>query len=141
MKEYNLERFVTAQKESYNIALDEIRSGHKRTHWIWYIFPQLRGLGRSKRSYDYGIEDIDEARSYLAHPVLGSRLIEITQALLTLTDCNPYHVMSSDDVKLKSCMTLFAQVSEKGSVFHRVLEKFFNGKQDNKTLSMIKTHS
>ena len=141
MKEYNLERFVTAQKESYNIALNEIRSGEKRTHWIWYIFPQLRGLGKTTRSYTYGIEDIDEAKSYLAHPVLGSRLIEITQALLTLTDCNAYHVMGADDVKLKSCMTLFAQVSEKDSVFHKVLEKFFNGEQDNKTLSMIKTRS
>ena len=141
MKEYNLERFITAQKESYNIALSEIRSGEKRTHWIWYIFPQLRGLGRSKRSYDYGIEDIDEAKSYLANPVLGARLIEITRALLSLTDCNAYHVMGSDDVKLKSCMTLFAQVSEKDSVFHKVLNKFFDGEQDNKTLSMIKTRS
>ena len=141
MKEYNLERFVIAQKESYNIALNEIRSGEKRTHWIWYIFPQLRGLGKTTRSYTYGIENIDEAESYLAHPVLGPRLIEITQALLSLTDCNPHHVMGADDVKLKSCMTLFAQVSEKGSVFHKVLEKFFNGEQDNKTLSMLKTRS
>lgn len=139
MKEYNLERFISAQKFSYDTALSEIRAGKKQTHWIWYIFPQLRGLGRSKRSYDYGIENADEAGSYLAHPVLGARLIEITQALLNLPDSNPKHVMGEiDDMKLHSCMTLFAQVSgENNSVFHKVLDKFFHGEQDSRTLSML----
>ena len=138
MKDYNLERFVEAQRYSYDTALNEIRSGEKRGHWIWYIFPQLKGLGRSSRSYDYGIEDIDEARSYLAHPVLGARLIEITQALLTLSDCNARNVMGFDDVKLRSCMTLFAIASgEEDSVFHKVLYKFFDGEQDPLTLSLL----
>ena len=139
MKEYNLERFVEAQKYSYDIALSEIRSGKKRTHWIWYIFPQLRGLGRTSRSYNYGIEDLDEARSYLAHPVLGKRLIEITQTLLNLTDCDASNIMGADDVKLRSCMTLFAIASEENdSVFHRALYKFFDSRQDHMTLELLR---
>ena len=139
MKDYDLERFVEAQKYNYDTALSEIRSGEKRSHWIWYIFPQLRGLGRSSRSYDYGIENLDEARSYLAHPVLGTRLIEITQALLALTDCNAGNIMGFDDVKLHSCMTLFAIASgEDNSVFHKALCKFFDGKQDPQTLELLR---
>ena len=139
MKEYNLERFLKAKRYSYDTALSEIRSGKKQSHWIWYIFPQLRGLGRSSRSYDYGIEDIDEAKSYLAHPVLGARLIEITQALLSLPDSSPSHVMGEiDDTKLRSSMTLFALASgEYDSVFHKALGKFFDGEQDPLTLELL----
>lgn len=143
MNEHSLERFIDAQNDkaygSYECALREIKNGEKRTHWIWYIFPQLKGLGHSRNSEFYGIDDIHEAKLYLEHPVLGSRLKEITQALLNLNTNDPFKVMGSpDDMKLKSCMTLFAQVSESDSVFHKVLDKFFNGERDEKTLDFLK---
>ncbi|MBQ7593299.1 MAG: DUF1810 domain-containing protein [Synergistaceae bacterium] len=143
MKDYDLERFVTAQnknRESYAVALSEIKAGQKQTHWIWYIFPQLMELGYSQRAKDYGITDIDEAKLYLAHPVLGERLREISQALLDLESDDANYVMHGypDDLKLRSSMTLFAQVSEEGSVFHKVLEKFFDGKQDDETIKLLK---
>ncbi|MBQ3655089.1 MAG: DUF1810 domain-containing protein [Synergistaceae bacterium] len=139
MKNYDLERFLREQEYDYDTALDEIRAGHKQSHWIWYIFPQLRGLGRSYNSEFFGIEDIDEARAYLQHPVLGAHLREITEALLGLEVSDPEKVMggSIDSVKLNSCMTLFAHISEEGSIFHRVLDKFFGGQQDSHTLSML----
>ena len=140
--EYDLERFITAQNYSYQNALSEIRSGKKFSHWIWYIFPQLKGLGHSQRSEFYGIENIDEAKNYLAHPILGARLLEITDALLKLDENDPFKVMGSpDDMKLKSCMTLFASISDKDSIFHKVLEKYFNGTKDENTLSIIKGQS
>ena len=136
---YDLERFISAQEHSYKTALSEIKNGKKLSHWIWYIFPQLKGLGRSYNSEYYGIENIDEAKSYLAHPILGARLIEITEALSMLNENNPLKVMGSpDDMKLKSCMTLFAYISEEGSIFHQVLEKYFDGSKDERTLSIIK---
>lgn len=143
MKDYDLERFVTAQnknRESYAVALSEIKAGQKQTHWIWYIFPQLMELGYSQRAKDYGITDIDEAKLYLAHPVLGERLREISQALLDLESDDANYVMHGypDDLKLRSSMTLFAQVSEEGSVFHKVLDKFFDGKQDDETIKLLK---
>lgn len=139
MKNYDLERFLREQEYDYDTALEEIRAGHKQSHWIWYIFPQLRGLGRSYNSEFFGIEDIDEARAYLQHPVLGKRLREITGALLGLEVSDPEKVMggSIDSVKLNSCMTLFAHISEEGSIFHRVLDKFFGGKLDARTLAML----
>ena len=139
MKNYDLERFLREQEYDYDTALDEIRAGHKQSHWIWYIFPQLRGLGRSYNSEFFGIEDIDEARAYLQHPVLGAHLREITEALIGLEVSDPEKVMggSIDSVKLNSCMTLFAAISEEGSIFHRVLDKFFGGQQDSHTLSML----
>ncbi len=139
MKNYDLERFVKAQELDYSVALEEIRAGHKYSHWIWYIFPQLEELGRSHTAKFFGIEDIDEARAYLAHEVLGARLREICEALMQLKSSDPTEVMGGypDDVKLQSCMTLFAAISEEGSVFHRVLDKFFGGKTDSKTLAMI----
>ena len=143
MNEHNLERFLDAQNNkeygSYDSALNEIKNGKKRTHWIWYIFPQLKGLGHTFNANFYGIDDIDEAREYLAHPVLGARLREISQALLNLKENDPHKIMGSpDDMKLKSCMTLFANVSENNSVFHKVLAKFFNGETDKKTLQYLK---
>lgn len=139
MKAYDLERFVKAQELDYSVALEEIRAGHKRSHWIWYIFPQLKGLGRSHRAQVYGIEDIGEARAYLNHPVLGARLREISGVLLGLESSDPTEVMGGypDDMKLQSCMTLFAAISEEDSVFHRVLDKFFGGQTDAKTLAML----
>ncbi|MBQ6002482.1 MAG: DUF1810 domain-containing protein [Synergistaceae bacterium] len=140
MSKYDLERFIKVQNGGgYDLALKEIKAGKKCSHWIWYIFPQLKGLGFSYKSQYYGIENIEEAREYLAHSVLGARLIEISEALLNLQESDPFIVMggSPDDMKLQSCMTLFASVSENGSVFHRVLEKFFDGKMDSKTIKLL----
>ena len=135
-----LERFINAQSNTYEEALSEIKAGRKRSHWIWFIFPQMKGLGFSHMSNFYGIENINEARAYLAHPVLGARLLEISEALLNLQENDPAVVMggSPDDMKLQSSMTLFAAVSDDGSVFHRVLDKFFSGKKDKKTLELLK---
>lgn len=136
---YDLERFISAQENSYKTALSEIQNGKKLSHWIWYIFLQLKGLGRSYNSEYYGIENADEAKSYLLHPILGARLIEITEALLNLNENNPLKVMGNpDDLKLKSCMTLFVYISEDSSIFHRVLDKYFGGSRDDITLSIIK---
>ena len=135
----SLERFVKAQENTYKIALNEIRSGKKRTHWMWFIFPQLRGLGESETSYYYGISGIDEAKDYLAHPVLSERLLEISTALLAHKGKSPTAIFGYiDDLKLQSCMTLFAAISEPNSVFHQVLDDFFDGKQDLETLRRIK---
>ena len=140
-KVYDLERFVKAQNvgDTYEQALKEIKAGRKRSHWIWFIFPQHKGLGFSYRSQYYGIEDLDEAKSYLAHDVLGARLVEISEALLQLSENDPLVVMggSPDDMKLKSSMTLFALASGGVSVFHRVLKKFFAGKMDDRTLRIL----
>ena len=116
-----LERFIKAQNNTYEEALNEIKAGKKRSHWIWFIFPQIKGLGFSHMSQFYGIENIDEAREYLANPVLGTRLVEISEALLNLQENDPAVVMggSPDDMKLQSSMTLFAAVSDDNSVFHR----------------------
>ena len=141
-KKYDLERFVKMQEYNYDTALKEIREGRKRSHWIWYIFPQLVGLGRSRMAQHYGIDGIEEAKQYLAHPVLGARLREISDALmgLGLDQNDPEEVMGGhpDDWKLQSCMTLFAAISEEGSLFHDVLYKFFGGERDAKTLEMLK---
>lgn len=135
-----LERFFPYHTNDYPQALREMRAGHKESHWIWYIFPQLKGLGTSGRSVKFGIENADEAREYLRHPELGADLREITSALLELKENDPVKVMSweIDAVKLRSCMTLFACVSEEGSVFHKVLDKFFGGEMDEATLKLLK---
>ena len=139
MKTYDLERFVKEQESDYPVALSEMRAGHKVSHWIWYIFPQLEELGRSRMAKFYGIEDIEEARAYLAHPVLGARLREITEVIAGLDASDPDYLMGGypDDMKLQSCMTLFAHISEQGSVFHKVLDKFFGGKEDANTLKIL----
>ena len=134
-----LERFFPYHTNDYPQALREMRAGEKKSHWIWYIFPQLKGLGMSGRSVKFGIENADEAREYLRHPELGADLREITSALLDLKENDPVKVMSweIDAVKLRSCMTLFACVSEEGSVFHKVLDKFFGGEMDEATLKLL----
>ena len=135
----NLQRFIEAQESDYPIALAEIKAGHKENHWIWYIFPQLDGLGSSFMSKHYAIKDIEEAKEYLSHPILGTRLKEITSVLLTLPKKNPSVVMGGwpDNKKLQSCMTLFAAVSEEDSVFHKVLEAYFDGRKCEKTIEML----
>lgn len=132
-----LERFIQAQKDIYDRALQEIKFGRKRSHWMWYIFPQINGLGHSMTSIFFSIKDIEEAKEYLAHPLLGARLREISMALLDLDTSNPHEVFGSpDDMKLRSCMTFFDAV-EPCSVFNQVLEKFFNGKRDSRTLKIL----
>lgn len=136
-----IERFVQAQKDCYNRALEEIKAGVKRTHWMWFIFPQISGLGHSMTSIFFSIKDIYEAKEYLAHPVLGSRLHEICKALLEL-DSNDAHSIfgSPDDIKLRSSMTLF-DVVEPDSVFANVLAKFFQGNRDSRTLKILEEQS
>jgi uncharacterized protein (DUF1810 family) len=134
----NLTRFVDAQVTDYQQALAEIKAGRKRSHWMWYIFPQIQGLGFSSISQRYAIKDADEAAAYLQHPVLGARLLEISQALLGLASSNATSVMGSpDDLKLRSSMTLFAAVPGASPVFQQVLDKFFAGKPDGQTLQML----
>ena len=135
----SLDRFLEAQEQMYEVALKEIQNGEKESHWIWYIFPQLRGLGRSQMAYAYGINGIEEAKAYLEHPILSKRLIEITEALLIHKGKDIYDIMGDiDDMKLHSSMTLFSLVSEDDSVFHQVLNNFYNGEMDEFTLKLIK---
>lgn len=132
-----LQRFINAQANIYETALKEIQSGRKRSHWMWFIFPQLKGLGRSPTSMYYGLDGVEEAREYLNNPILGARLREITKALLMLPDTNPHSIFGSpDDMKLRSCMTLFDTI-EPNSIFRQVIDKFFQGRQDTRTLSIL----
>jgi|SRR6185312_3877422 len=133
-----LERFLSAQERDYPQALAEIRSGRKRSHWIWYIFPQLRGLGHSHNAEYYGIQDLDEAEAYLAHPLLGPRLVKISGALLALPGHDATAVMGNpDDLKLRSCMTLFSLVPGSDPVFQQVLDKYFKGQRDAATVTRL----
>ena len=134
----SLNRFLEAQASMYATALREIKNGKKESHWIWYVFPQLRGLGYSSNSYTYGINGLEEAKAYLEHPVLSARLIEITEALLTHSCIDIEDIMGDiDALKLRSSMTLFALISETDSVFHRALEVFYDSKPDKKTLRLL----
>lgn len=134
---YDLNRFITAQERSYDAALSEIKSGRKRTHWMWYIFPQIDGLGRSSTAQFYAISDLQEAKEYYAHPILGPRLVEISEALLKLDGDNATEVMGyPDDLKLKSSMTLFA-IASGDPVFSKVIDKYFDGRQDRWTVKLL----
>ncbi len=134
----HLQRFLDAQRADYPAALAEITAGRKRSHWMWYIFPQLRGLGYSELAHRYGIANAAEAAAYLAHPVLGQRLLEISRALLALPGSHATAVMGSpDDLKLRSSMTLFGQVPGADGVFQAVLDKFFQGQPDARTLQLL----
>lgn len=137
--EQDLSRFIKAQEGSYEQALSEIKSGRKRSHWMWYIFPQYKGLGYSETSKYYSIKDLDEAKRYLSHPILGERLRSISKELLALNENNANRVFGSpDDLKLKSSMTLFAAIElSPENIFKKVLEKFFNGQADDNTLNLI----
>lgn len=134
----DLERFRSAQKNSYESALTEMKRGRKNGHWMWYIFPQISGLGMSATSLFYGVRDLQEARDYMADPVLGPRLIEISEALLRIDTNDPMDVFwYPDDLKLRSCMTLFAVAAPEETVFRKVLDKFFNGRMDRATLEIL----
>lgn len=133
----DLSRFLKAQEHDYARALSEIRSGRKRSHWMWYIFPQIHGLGVTPTSQYYAIRSLQEAKDFLADPYLGGNLIKITSALLDLDTNNASAVFGfPDDLKLRSSMTLFAQVSD-FDVFQKVLDKYFDGKPDDRTLSIL----
>ena len=135
---YDLNRFLEAQVADYESALNEIRSGRKASHWMWYIFPQFAGLGTSPTARRYAIRSIEEAEAYLRHPVLGARLIECAQAALDVGGRSALEIFGSpDDLKLRSCATLFAVVSTAGSVFDRLIEKFFQGEPDERTRKLI----
>lgn len=135
---YDLQRFVDAQEHEYQRALAEIISGRKRSHWMWYVFPQVDGLGSSSMSREYAIRSLAEAEAYLAHPVLGRRLVECAEVLLDIESKTADDIFASpDDLKLRSSATLFAHVSPDGSVFHRLLDKYFQGGRDERTLQLI----
>jgi uncharacterized protein (DUF1810 family) len=135
---FALGRFTSAQKDIYNQVLAELRSGRKRTHWMWYIFPQLDGLGTSATTKRYAIKCREEARRYLKHPVLGSRLRECAAAVLAVEGRSVAEIFGyPDDQKLQSSMTLFASIADPGSVFAHVLDKYFHGEQDVRTLHFL----
>jgi len=134
----DLKRFTDAQERDYAIALAEIKEGRKRGHWMWYIFPQIKGLGFSSTSQHYAIAGLKEAEAYLRHPVLGQRLIGICQALIALQENNATKILGSpDDLKLRSSVTLFEAVPDSDPVFQQVLDKYFQGKRDTATLTLF----
>jgi uncharacterized protein (DUF1810 family) len=134
---FDLERFVRAQAGDYDQALSELRDGKKRSHWMWYVFPQIEGLGHSPMSHRYSIKSAAEARAYLDHPVLGPRLRECAAVVHGIVGRSALEILGSpDDLKLRSCATLFARVSHEG-VFEQLLQKFFNGQPDKETLRVL----
>jgi uncharacterized protein (DUF1810 family) len=136
---HNLERFVRAQASDYDRALSELRNGKKRSHWMWYIFPQLEGLGRSSMSRQYAIKGATEARAYLHHPVLGPRLLECARVVHNTEGRSALEIFGPpDDLKLRSCATLFAHVSH-DAVFRQLLQKCFNGQPDDNTIELLRT--
>ena len=135
---YNLDRFVIAQEPVFQRVLSELRAGAKMGHWMWFIFPQIRGLGRSPTSVEYAISCRDEAQAYLQHPVLGPRLKKCTQLVLDVDGRSATDIFGTpDDVKFRSSMTLFAQVSRDDDIFHRALQKYFEGVSDQLTLDRL----
>ncbi|HUA16739.1 MAG TPA: DUF1810 domain-containing protein [Verrucomicrobiae bacterium] len=135
---FRLERFVEAQASTFRWVLAELRAGAKMGHWMWFIFPQIRGLGRSPTSIEYAISGRDEARAYLAHPLLGPRLKECTRLVLEVENRSAEQIFGSpDDMKFRSCMTLFAQVAPDDDIFVRALQKYFRGIPDRLTLDRL----
>jgi uncharacterized protein (DUF1810 family) len=135
---HDLARFLDAQSDVYERALVEIKAGAKQSHWMWFIFPQFDGLGSSPTARHYAIRSSAEARAYLAHPVLGPRLLECAAALLSVEGRSAAQIFGHpDDWKLRSCATLFAAVSDAGSAFQRILDRYFQGREDDKTLQLL----
>lgn len=135
---FDLDRFVRAQAKDYATAMHEIRAGRKQSHWMWYIFPQLAGLGQSSMSRRYAITSWAEAEAYLEHRVLGPRLVACCEAVLAVTGRTAFEIFGSpDDLKLRSCATLFAAVSHPGSVFARLLKRYYDGAGDEATLKLL----
>lgn len=137
-----LTRFLEAQNQMYLKALAEVRNGEKQSHWMWFVFPQIKGLGFSETAKFYGIADLDEAEAYLSHPVLGKHLIEISEALLKIEDKTATEIFGTpDDMKLRSSMTLFAKVNNANTVFIEVLQKYFHGMQDTYTEELLEQNN
>lgn len=134
---YNIDRFIDKHKEYYEIALSEIKNGYKKTHWMWYIFPQLKELGRSTTSKLYGIENIEEAKEYMSNNYLKHNMIEICTELLKQNGDIKYIMGYPDYLKLNSCMTLFEYTSHE-EIFSKVIDKFYNGNRDEMTLELLK---
>jgi uncharacterized protein (DUF1810 family) len=135
---FALQRFVDAQNGVYEQAVRELREGHKRSHWMWFVFPQIAGLGRSPTAQHFAVSGLAEARAYLAHPVLGPRLVEAARALTALPGGDPQRVLGPvDAVKLRSSMTLFAAADPDRPVFAEVLDRYFAGERDEATLSRL----
>ena len=136
---FDLQRFVAAQADIYQEALGEIRNGRKRTHWMWFIFPQLAGLGMSPTSQHYGITGLREAGAYLSHSLLGPRLIECSEAVVLVAGRSAHDIFGSpDDMKLRSSATLFARVTDTNPVFDRILGQFFDGQLDLRTIALLR---
>lgn len=135
----DLNRFLEAQEYDYDIALEEMRDGYKCSHWMWYIFPQISGLGFSPTAKYFEIQNKQEALDYINHPILGKRILEISSILLDVKSNDATEVMGyPDDLKLRSSMTLFAEIAPEHEVFQKVLDKFFEGKKDEKTIEILK---
>jgi uncharacterized protein (DUF1810 family) len=135
---FELARFLKAQESTLDTVLTELRGGRKRSHWMWYVFPQVEGLGYSATARHYAIKSLDEARAYLAHPVLGARLRDCAEAVAAIEGRSAQEIFGSpDDLKLCSSMTLFERVAEPGSVFSRVIERFYGGERDARTLAIV----
>ena len=133
-----LERFLEVQDQVYDSVCDELALGEKTTHWMWFIFPQLKALGRSPMAKYFGIESRQEAVAYFQHPVLGKRLVECTKLLLKQSNADAFEVFGSpDNLKFKSCMTLFREVAPEEPVFGLALERFYQGKPDDATLALL----
>ena len=136
--EFNLNRFLDAQKDLYEIALNEIKTGEKFKHWMWFIFPQYKGLGYSSTSQKYAITCIEEASMYLNHPILGQRLVEITNAFLNLENKSAYEILGETDyLKMKSCMTLFDSIQAKSDIFSKVINKYYSGSKCDRTITQL----
>lgn len=134
----NLQRFEKAHLQAFETALAEIKSGKKKSHWMWYIFPQLKGLGLSETSKYYAIENLEEGQEFLERSILGGNLLSITSELLKLETNNPTLIFGKpDDLKLQSCMTLFSLVERTNPLFQKVLDKYFEGRQDLKTVKLL----
>lgn len=137
-----LVRFLEAQNQLYLKALAEVQNGKKETHWMWFVFPQIKGLGISEKANFYGLANIAEATDYLAHPVLGKHLIEISSALLSLEDKTASEIFGApDDLKLRSSMTLFAMITDTNPIFGQIIQKYFNGVPDIKTQTIVAQES
>ena len=136
---FDLQRFLDAQEEDFEYAVAELRAGSKRSHWMWYIFPQIAGLGHSSMARRYAISSLDEADAYLKHPVLGPRLLECTELVNAVEDRTIHQIFGSpDDMKFRSCMTLFARAAGDDSVFGAALRRYFDGEADRLTVERLK---
>jgi len=139
---YNLQRFIDAQEGDYSSVLRELRAGQKRSHWMWYIFPQIQGLGGSSMSRNYAISSQDEAKAYWEHPILGSRLLECIQLVMDVQDRTAEEIFPyPDNLKLRSCITLFERSVPDPAIFRAVLQKYFAGKPDELTLDILRNLS